>query len=254
MDIVFERGSSDLPKGHALLYFKSSLSPEEVWATYVVILPISVDVSKYVPPFLMNQVGELGPKDLSAFAFPPAPEQLESYAVLESISEKRDDDVLFAGTFNPSDVASVLMSINEAVQQYAELYGQQVASLGLPSDDEDDVPVGVGVNEVLYGLMSEGDRLEELAKMVGKLRFAVEGSDAGQVREAEEDIGLIARHFPENHNISRLVSAVKADDQRSAELADLYLRRCYFLVHEEYSKLADVERRLSELEDGRPAE
>ena len=38
--------------------------------------------------------------------------------------------------------------------------------------------------------MSEGDKLEELTKMVGKLRFAVDGSDSRQVEEAEQDIRL----------------------------------------------------------------
>lgn len=77
MEIIFEKGSEEKPKGHALLYFRSSSDPEELWASYLVVLPIAVDLSKYVPPFLMNQVGELGPKELSAFAFPPAPEKAE---------------------------------------------------------------------------------------------------------------------------------------------------------------------------------
>ena len=69
MDVIFERGSQDKPKGHALLYFKSSINPDELYGTYLIILPINVDIGKYVPPFLMSQVGDLGPKDLSAFAF-----------------------------------------------------------------------------------------------------------------------------------------------------------------------------------------
>ena len=146
------------------------------------------------------------------------------------------------------------MSINEAVQEYAEIYGRHAHALGEPQgepeDDEEDE--GSGVRDVLYELMSEGDKLEELTKMVSKLRFAVEGSDQRQVEEAEQDIRLLARHFPESHNIARLVRAAKADDRHSAELADLYLRRCYFLVHEEYARLAEVERRLTELEDGQP--
>ena len=254
MDLTFDRGSREEPKGHALLYFRNRTSAQEVWATYVVILPITVDVSKYVPPFLMNQVGELGPKDLSAFAFPPTPEQVESYDVLDSLARQRDDDVLFAGEIDPNDVAQGMMSINEAVQRSTrELYGRHAPALGAPQDEQDDEEEGAGVRDVLYELMSEGDKLEELTKMVGKLRFAVEGSDSRQVEEAEQDIRLLARHFPENHNIPRLVRAAKSDDRLSAELADLYLRRCYFLVHEEYARLAEVERRLTELEDGQPA-
>ncbi len=54
--------------------------------------------------------------------------------------------------------------------------------------------------------------------------------------------------------------AAKSEDRRGAELADLYLRgatssrtRGTFLAHEGYARLAEVERRLTELEDGQPA-
>ena len=70
MDFTFERGSADNPRGHALIYFQSFHDAGELLATYLVVLPIQVDVSKYVPPFLMNQLGEMGAKELSAFAFP----------------------------------------------------------------------------------------------------------------------------------------------------------------------------------------
>ena len=252
MDLTFDIGSKEEPKGHGLLYFRNPSNAQEIWATYVVILPITVDVSKYVPPFLMNQMGELGPNDLRAFAFPPTPEQVESYAVLEDLARLRDDDVLYGGDIDPNDVAQGMMSINEAVQQYAEIYGRRAPALGPPQDDQED-DEGADVKDVLYELMSEGDKLEELTRMVSRLRFAVEGSDTRQVEEAEQDIRLLARHFPESHNIPGLVRAAKSDDRRGAELADLYLRRCYFLVHEEYARLAEVERRLTELEDGQPA-
>ena len=62
MEIQFDRGDRDKPRGHALLYFRNKSDPDEVWVTYVVIMPISVDISKYVPPFLMNQVGDLNPR------------------------------------------------------------------------------------------------------------------------------------------------------------------------------------------------
>ena len=248
MDIVFGRGSQEQPKGHALLYFRTSSDPDEVWVTYLVILPISVDVSKYVPPFLMNQVAEIGPKDLSAFAFPPAPERLGSYAELEEMAVRREDDILYAGTINPTDVASAMMAINEAVQQYASMYAQIAGQPG-----EEAVPLeagtgGLGVSEVLYGLMNEGDRLGELTKLVGRLRFAVEGSDPGLVEEAEEDINLLAVHLPDNHGVPRLIQAVKSNDSRGAMLADLYLQRCFHLVKEEYVELSQVEEKIKELE------
>ena len=248
LDIVFDSGSKERPKGHALLYFRSSSDPEEIWVTYLVILPISVDVSKYMPPFLMNHVSELGAKELSAFAFPPAPERLESYGALREMANIRGDDIIFAGTVNPSDVPAAMMSINETVQRYAEMYGQVAgASMPLGEKDEED-STGLGVSEVLYDLMSESDRLGELTKQVGRLRFAIEGSDAGLIREAEEDIKLLARHLPGNHNVPQLIQAVKSGDKRGAELADLYLQRCFHLVQEEYGKLGEIEERIRELE------
>ena len=250
MAIDFEKGSSEAPKGHALLYFRGSPDPDEIWVTYLVILPISVDVSKYVPPFLMNQVGEAAPKDLSAFAFPPAPERLESHALLEEMAAKREDDILFGGTINPSDVPSAMMSINDAIQKYAEIYTEVVGIAGqAPEESQEETP-GLAVDEVLYGLMSESDKLGELTKMVGRLRFAVEGSDSGLVEEAEQDIGRVARYLPDNLSIPQLVQAAKSVDSRGAELAELYLQRCYHLVQEEYGKLGPVEEQIKEVEGG----
>ncbi len=250
MDIVFDRGNKEQPKGHALVYFRSSSDPEDTWVSYLVVLPITVDVSKYVPPFLMNQVGELSAKELSCFAFPPAPEQLGSYQVLDELAAMRDDDIVFAGTLNPTDVAAAMMSVNEAVQQYAELYAQ-VAAISAPGpvDDEGET-TGVGVNEVLYGLMSDSDRLGELTKLVGRLKFAVEGSDPSLVKEAEEEISLLAGHLPDNHNIPQLLLAVKSTENSGAELADLYLQRCFHLVREEYGEIGQIDQKIKELEGG----
>ena len=72
MALNFVNGSESNPKGHAFVFFEDPTSGI-CYGSYVVLLPITVDVSKYVPPFLMNQVGELGAGDMNAFAFPPAP-------------------------------------------------------------------------------------------------------------------------------------------------------------------------------------
>ena len=116
MTIDFHRGDNAEPKGHAFIYMRSSMDHEEIWATYVVILPITVDISKYVPPFLMNQIGSVDPKDLSAFAFPPAPEQVPNYVAIEEMARVRNDDILYVGAHDPSDVAGAMTRIAEAVR------------------------------------------------------------------------------------------------------------------------------------------
>ncbi|MCI0441432.1 MAG: hypothetical protein L0177_20205 [Chloroflexi bacterium] len=249
MDIAFDKGSRDKPKGHALLYFRSSFDHEEVWATYLVILPITVDVSKYVPPFLMNQMGDIGPKDLSAFAFPPAPEKVEGYKRLENLAEARDDDILFGGTANLGDVPMLMMMVNEALQSYGDLYSQAVEP-ELQDAGTAEEESGLGVNEVLYQLMSDSDKLGELTKLVGRLKYASEVGEKSLSDEAEHDIRTLAKHLPENHQVARLIEAAKSRDARSNTLTDLWLKRCFYLMHEKYVELGKIEEEIRALESG----
>ena len=271
MSVEYHRGDWASPKGHAFIYLRNSLDHEEVWATYVVVLPITVDLSKYVPPFLMNQIGEMDAKDLSAFAFPPVPERVDAkdlsafafppvpervsgYDALESMAEVRDDDILYVGTHNPSDVTGALGRVSEAVQSYSEQYAQVAGSSTVggetPGDDSDAETEELSVSDVLYGLMSDSDKLSELSKLIGRLRFAVDGSDERLISETETEIAMVANHLSRSHNISQLIEAVKSNDSRSAELADVYLQRSYHLVHEDYAKLTAIEGRIKELEGG----
>ena len=242
------------PKGHAFIYLRNSLDHEDVWATYVVVLPITVDLSKYVPPFLMNQMGEMDAQDLSAFAFPPAPEQVPGYDALEQMAEMRDDDILYIGTHNPSDVTGAMGRVSEVVQAYSEEYtkitGSSTTGGETQGDEADEETGGLAVSDVLYGLMSDSDKLSELSKLIGRLRFAVDGSDDRLISETESEIGLVANHLPQSHNIPQLVEAVKSNDSRSAELAEVYLQRSYHLVQEDYAKLTAIEGRIKELESG----
>lgn len=248
MDLTFESGSPEHPKGHAFIYFTSSSDSNELWATYLMILPITVDVSKYVPPFLMNQVGDLGPKELTAFAFPPAPERVEGRDYIEGLAVSRDDDILYGGTLDPNDVASGMMFVTEAAQRYADAYTKGIG-FSTPIEEPAEEETGqTSVNDVLYGLMSDGDKLGELTKLVGRLRFSSDGGEESLVREAEADIRLMAGHLPAGHQVPRLIEAVKGGGSRNAKLADLYLQRCFHLIHEEYVQLGRVEAEIRALE------
>ena len=44
--INFRLGSSNQPKGHAVIYF---VEEENIFVSYVVDFPITVDMSKYIP-------------------------------------------------------------------------------------------------------------------------------------------------------------------------------------------------------------
>ena len=73
MTLEYHIGDPASPKGHALIYFRDGSDPDKVGAAYVVMLPVSVDISKYVPPFLAGQVEQLGTGNMSSFAFPRLP-------------------------------------------------------------------------------------------------------------------------------------------------------------------------------------
>ena len=251
MEFTFDRGSADAPKGHTLVYFRSAQDQDECWATYIVVLPILVDVSKYVPPFLMNQMGDIGPKDLSAFAFPPAPERVSGYDYVQKLASARDDDIIYGGTMNPTDISSALMVINEAIAWYAQAYAEHTET-----ETEQEAPAssgespGYGVNEVLYELMSDSDKLGELTRLVGRLTDAVGTEDDTLVKETQDEISVLARHLPDNHEIIRLTQAARVGGDRGSKLAGLYLQRCFHLIAEEYVKLGQVEDEIQSLEAG----
>ena len=244
MTLSFELGKIESPRGHALLYFKDSVQGD-FYATYIVLLPITVDVSKYVPPFLMNQVGEFGPGDMSAFAFPPAPEQVEGYDYLVDLAKKRQDDLLDGGEVTGTDVSSSMMKVNDVVQEYLELYEERYEIEALTLDESESASE-LHVNDVLYSMMTEPDRLNELTKLVGRLRYAVESSEESIVKEVQSDINALSGYLPVSFQIQNLLEwAGKVSDQ-SSYMTDLYLKRCFHLSREEYKELGEVEARIND--------
>lgn len=245
MELSFEIGDRNFPKGHALLYFVDSLG--DWYATYIVLLPVTVDVSKYVPPFLMNQVGEFGPGDMSAIAFPPAPEKVASLEEIKDLAVLRSDDLIDGGVCDMSDVASAMSKVNDAVESYLELYSDDLfVREGIPeiSGNSDD-----GINDVVYAFMSQPDRLNELTKLVGKIRFAVEGNEAAILEETEKDIKTLSSHMPEGFQIDNLTKWALESGVKADKLTELYLKRCFHLSLEEYAELGEVEAKINEITD-----
>ena len=252
MDFSFERGTAESPRGHALLYFHNSQDADEILATYLVILPIQVDVSKYVPPFLMNQLGDAGPSELSAFAFPPAPETVSGVESLHRLAEARLDDVIYGGSITPNDLSSLLGSVNDAIGWYSELCSEhsERAVPELPDgEDEDEDEDLLNVNDILYDLMSDQDKLGELTQLVGRMRDAVSAGDFALADEIRADIMTLGRHLPESHEIPRLAAAAASMDENAGRLANLYLQRCFHLMAEEYAMLGKVESEIRGIEE-----
>jgi len=249
MDLQFERGDPQRPKGHAMLFFRDSADPTAVAVTYVVILPVSVDIARYVPPFLAGQVENLGASDFSAFALPPAPERVEDFLHVERLADLRGDDLIFGGQGSLDNPVDLLNEVGEIVSEYARRYreaaGEPEPAVGdgvAATSEEPDV------DDVVYELMSEADRLTELTGMTGRLRYAIEGGDTATAEEAEARIRAIARHMPENRRTERLVELAQNPSPKAAEAAQLYLERAYGLLREDYLRVKALDERITEAE------
>lgn len=261
MDLSFDIGDPQRPKGHAVLYFRVDTEPDKVYATYVVTLPIKSDLGKYVPPFLATHLGGLPLNDLSAFAMPPLPEPVDSHAELDRISRMRQDDLVYAGSMFSFDLPRMMESVTEAVQTYSDLWVQcfgdaESSTVGVieeaatpePAAPDDDDDQSYQVNEVLFGLMSESDKLAELARLLGTMRFAAEGGDAGTVDEMSREITTLARHLPETFKVGSLLAVAKDTSQKGSRLAQLYLDRCFRLSAGDYSAVQGLDDEIRALE------
>ena len=222
----------------------------------MVSLPVKSDLTKYVPPFLASHLGNMPLSDLSAFAMPPVPEAIGSFAELERMSQLREDDLVYGGNMFSFDLARMMEMATEAVQVYSGLCSDALAMNSTPTEgaaaaigeelrgtlesagsaapepepEPEPEPDGsLNVNEVLFSFMSESDKLGELSKLLGQLRFAVDGSDQANADEVSAEITVLARHLPENFRVNDLLEMARDNSERSSQLAKLYIERCFRL-------------------------
>ena len=262
MDLTFERGDSQRPRGHALVYFRVDTEPDHLYATYIVILPVRADFGKYVPPFLASHLGNLPLNEFSAFAMPPVPEPVDGHLELERLSELRQDDLLFGSSMFSFDLPRMMEATTEAVQSYAQLCADYLDRQGLSAaaapenlppgsseegETETDADVSFQVNEVLFSLMSERDKLAELSRLLGKLQFAQEGNDNNMMGEVTEEITALARHLPEEFQVLNLLAAAREATGRGSRLAQLYLDRCFRLSDGDTASAFSLEAQIDEL-------
>ena len=100
----------------------------------------------------------------------------------------------------------------------------------------------------MYELMSDSEKLSELTKLVGKLRYAMEGGESALAREAESDIRVLSRQLSESYQVAKIVNAAKLGGDRGERLTGLFLERSFHLVQEEYVKVGTVEAEIRALE------
>jgi hypothetical protein len=254
--LTFDLGSLDRPRGHALYYLRTSADPDVILVSYLVILPLSVDVTRYLPPFLTESLGTsaggmIG--DQGAIAWPPIPERFEGIDRLRALATARGDDLIFGGTVNADQVEALMNAVSQAATEYFERYSRDTLALvGSGATGEEsaapDSPSDLSVDEVLYSLLGDRERLSELVKLVGVLRDAVERRDQRGVDAAAEDVRRLGRHLAPKYQVDALVAAAQTPGDRGRRLSELYVERCYRVVNEDYAGLEAVDAQIGALE------
>ncbi len=258
MSLRFELGDADQPRGHAILYARLAGGGARYVATYCVVLPIQFSIGKFLPPILGGQipVEELGEaSSVNPMPIPPMLEDVESVEALRLLAERRDDDLCDLGVLLISDDSQRLAFAAEAAAEYGRAYSaykerwpSQLPPSRLAPTAPEPVPLTEAeARDVVTSLLPERDRLGEIARLIGQLRYAMEIHDQRQLDEVAAQMRRLAATLPEKYRSEQLVSAALRTDAEGAQLAELYLQRAYKLLDEDYIGIPPIEQRIREL-------
>lgn len=238
MHLIFERGDHDAPVGHALIYFTAD--DGAVLATYVSVPPIQFDLTQYVPEFLKGamQGMDLGFGDgVVATPIPPIPEEVPSVEYLQTLAAHRHDDLVYAGGVLRADPMRMAADTAEAARSYGELYTAPPVPETAVSAAEGPVDASAP-----FPGMSEGEILNELTVLIGRLRDALR--EGRPDPEVEQRMRRLAQMLPSKYRATELVDAAMEPGERGQQLAGLRLERCYKLFNEDYLDLPRIDREI----------
>ena len=248
MRATFERGDPSAPRGHALVFFRETLDPDRVRASYLVFAPIEMDLAKYVPPMFAAQISGMMPSGPTALPLPPVPEPVDSLEWLERLAEARHDDLLDGGSIDPTNPQQMMVVTTELAAEYAALWTEHASRL-----TEAPAPLEAGpaslpdVDELLISVMSDSEKVGRLAKLAGTLRYAVEVGDERLANDTVADMERVGRQLPASYQLDRLLAAARDPDTSGGRLLELYVERCYKLAAESYTDLERLDREIAEL-------
>ncbi|HEU5316506.1 MAG TPA: hypothetical protein VFX49_10375 [Chloroflexota bacterium] len=243
MALRFEAGDPDRPRGHALLYYRTT--DDAILATYVVVLPIAINPAKYIPPAFAARMAEASA--VAATALPPIPEPMESVEAVKRLAELRGDDLIYGGVVT-AEPERLMMQTHEVANEYAE---QHRAMLERQPADAPPAAEPPDEDELRWVLMGDQERIGELAKLTGQLRHAVDGGDARLLAATVQKVERLRRHLPEKYRIGEFLAAAQRPGETGRRLAELYIDRCYKLSNEQYETLTDLDREIDALEGAR---
>jgi hypothetical protein len=141
--------------------------------------------------------------------------------------------------------------VNDIVQTYSKNYRESmsvaISDISTTNSQLENAS-STRVNDVLYGLMNTQDKLTELSKLIGMLRFASDGKDLYQIAETQDEIAMLAMQLPESYHIRQLMEIIKDPTKHGSGLAELYMDRCYKLLTEDYLLVEEIENKIRDIQ------
>lgn len=257
MSIQFLRGDPQAPKGHAIFVARSTGNAHTVLCTYCVVPPMPLSLAKYLPSILAAQIPPEDLQDATNVPVMPIPPMLEEGNTMEHLrmlAEARDDDLCEIGSISPRDEMARMQLVTQGCQEYGQLYMNHASTFRqspttLPITDEPTPLDDLDAEELLLQTMTDRQRLEELSKLVGVVRYALDGKDTHLLQETRQRMQRIARQLPEKYRGDDLIAAATRAEDRGTRLAELYIDRGYKLLDEEYADIPGIERSIRELQE-----
>jgi hypothetical protein len=254
VQLRFELGDAQAPRGHAIVYAHLSSPSGPLLATYCIVLPIAFSIGKYLPPMFAAQLPLEGLREAATMSVVPVPPMLEEVpgvAALRQLAERRGDDLCDMGTLLVNDDSQRMLYAAEAAQAYGQVYASYSESWPeIPAAGSAAAPAEeLEVEDVLAEVLNDRDRLSELARAVGRMRYAIEGHDTSLMTETERGMRRMAAGLADKYRADQLIEAALQPDDRGARLAQLYLERAYKLLDEVYTAIPPIEQQIRELRE-----
>lgn len=256
MTMRFLRGNSQAPKGHAILIARSATDSRVIYSTYCLVPPIPMSLAKYLPPLFAAQIPAEDLQDatnLTGMPIPPMLEEAFDLDYLELLAEHRDDDLCDIGTIGSKDEVARMQLATTSSQEYGQLYSSYLSTLRrapAPTSISEPAPLDeVDAEELLLQTMPDRQKLAELGKLVGTARYAMDGHDTALLQETKRKMQRFANLLADKYRGKELVTAATDANPQGARLAELYLKRAYKLLDEEYADIPDIERAIRELQE-----
>ena len=237
-DINFRLGSSKEPKGHAVIYF---VEEENIFVSYVVDFPITVDMSKYIPEMFADQIPE---QDMDKIIIPPVPEKYHgNIESLENLCNHRGDDLINGGSILIKDSTLAMSKLSKIGKDYSDICKDFYDNLSLNKIFSNSKKISSSE----YLNLSESDLLAEVTKIVGKIKFQKDNNES--VDPEIEKVKNISKLLPENRKIKEIINFLDLEKRNSEKIISAYISRAYSMLNEDYIKVKELETEILELDN-----